>query len=85
MTNKEQLKQLARDIKFESVMFADEFKYSKKEDLRYFLWMCELFLWLKNNDCTGDVYNVVMDTELTEQHLIHIIKYNQDRNKLPKK
>lgn len=49
MTNKEQLKQLARDIKFESVMFADEFKHSKKEELRYTLWLSELQLWIKNN------------------------------------
>ena len=43
---KQQLKKLARDVKFQSVMFADEFGHSTREDLRYYLWMVELHLWL---------------------------------------
>jgi hypothetical protein len=37
---------LARDIGFESKMFALEFKNNTKEPLRYYLWMRELELWL---------------------------------------
>ena len=41
-TNKELLKKMAREINFQSALFADEFKFSNKEDLRFYLWMCEL-------------------------------------------
>ncbi len=44
--SKQQLKKLAKDAKFQSVMFADEFGHSTREDLRYYLWMVELHQWL---------------------------------------
>ena len=44
--SKQQLKKLAKDVKFQSVMFADEFGHSTREDLRYYLWMVELHQWL---------------------------------------
>ena len=59
MTRKEELKKLARDIKFESKIFADEFGHSSKEPLRYYLWMCELQKWLR------DVHNIHIDIVLT--------------------
>lgn len=73
MTNKEQLKQLARDIKFESVIFADEFKFSKKEDLRYYLWLCELNKWLGDN---FGIYSteINLNTDWIELRLILFIE-----------
>lgn len=64
LKQKEQLKKLTREIGFESLMFADEFGYSKKEDLRYYLWMHELNKWINNE--TG------LDCVLS-----HSIAYNQ--------
>ena len=46
MSNKETLIKLAQDKGFKSQIFTDtEWLYSSKEDLRYYLWMCELELW----------------------------------------
>lgn len=46
---KEYLKKIAKTSGFQSVIFADEFKYSNREPLRYQLWMFELHQWLKDN------------------------------------
>jgi hypothetical protein len=85
LKQKETLKTLARDIKFQSVMFSDEFGYSNRESLRYYLWMCELNLWLfttLNFSCIGDdSYN---DVKL-QTILIHSIILLQENNKLPKR
>lgn len=43
---KSEVKRLAAKLKFQSVMFADEFEFSNREDLRYQLWMVELTKWL---------------------------------------
>ena len=46
---KEEVKRMANRLKFQSVMFADEFGHSNKEDLRYQLWLIELIKWLCDN------------------------------------
>ena len=46
LKDKASLKQLASKLGFQSVMFADEFQYSNREDLRYLLWMVELTKWI---------------------------------------
>lgn len=54
MSNKETLIKLAQDKGFKSQIFTDtEWLYSSKEDLRYYLWMCELYKWLSENFITG--------------------------------
>jgi hypothetical protein len=80
------LKALAREIKFESVMFADVFGHSTREPLRYYLWMCELNRWLSDKKCLSafTLLNTVTDESL-QSTLIAIIKHGQDNNKLPKK
>lgn len=75
MTRKEELKKLARDIKFESKMFADEFGHSNKEPLRYYLWMCELAKWLVNNQNTGVHFDIAQSDETLEYQLISNINY----------
>lgn len=46
-TKKKTLIKLAHDKGFRSQIFTDtEWLYSSKEDLRYYLWMCELDLWV---------------------------------------
>lgn len=44
--NKDKLKSLAKKCEFKSEIFADEFQHSNKEELRYYLWRCELIRWL---------------------------------------
>jgi hypothetical protein len=59
---------LARDMKFESVIFPIEFKFSGREPVRYYLWMRELELWLLDNhnikvniyNCSDDVCQVMV-------------------------
>lgn len=46
---KSKIKKLAKNVKFVSVMFADEFGFSNREPLRYYLWKCELIKWIKEN------------------------------------
>ena len=46
---KKVLLELAREIKFESALLPLEFKFSAREPLRYYLWMCELEKWLRDN------------------------------------
>ena len=79
------LKALAREIKFESVMFADVFGYSTREPLRYYLWMCELNKWLYDTIGFTCIDNLSYDYEHLESMLINNIKELQDINKLPKK
>ena len=82
------LKALAREIKFESVMFADVFGYSTREPLRYYLWMRELELWLFNTHKikpVGKRTTISYSTELLQQQLKQTIEFNQTLNKLPKK
>ena len=43
---KKKIKELANKLGFKSNMFADEFKHSHRESLRYYLWICELQKWL---------------------------------------
>lgn len=83
MTNKEKIKQLANKIGFESKMFADEFKFSNKEDLRYYLWLHELNKWVFDKtyfDCTfnHNVYN-------NELSLINCITFLIDNGTLKTK
>ena len=48
LKTKEEVKRLANKLGFQSILFADEFGHSSKEDLRYLLWMIELIQWLAN-------------------------------------
>lgn len=46
---KEQIIQKAKQLGFVSKFFNDKpYKYSGKEDLRYYLWLCELSQWLQD-------------------------------------
>lgn len=46
---KDQIIQKAKQLGFVSKFFNDKpYKYSNKEDLRYYLWLSELSLWLQS-------------------------------------
>jgi hypothetical protein len=79
------LKALAREIKFESVMFADVFGYSTREPLRYYLWMCELNLWLKEKTKSPVYTTFSVDTEKNQKYLISKILMHQEAGVLPKR
>ena len=66
MSNKETLIKLAQDKGFKSQIFTDtEWLYSSKEDLRYYLWMCELYKWLADNYTIGlNLNNSEMEANL---------------------
>lgn len=66
---------LANEIKFESIMFPKPFDFSGREDLRYYLWMRELELWLGDkyeDECY--FYNTTMIISGLEFLLIDRIK-----------
>ena len=87
LEQKEVLKRLARDIKFQSVMFSDEFGYSNREPLRYYLWLRELELWLYVNykiKPFGKQFNS-LNTELLQNDLKQVIEFHQTLGKLPKR
>lgn len=68
MTNKEKIKQLANKIGFESKMFADEFKFSSKEDLRYYLWLHELNRFIYNT--TGE--SIILNNSISNNETVLI-------------
>lgn len=77
---KEKLKKLASAAGFQSVIFADEFKYSNREPLRYKLWMFELHQWLKDNyfeeveSMVGYEFFDFIDLKALEENLIVILQ-----------
>lgn len=71
--SKDKLIQLARKIQFESVMFAEEFKHSKKEDLRYYLWQHELNLFIIKQ--TKIPFVLDTDVKSNERRLINAITF----------
>ena len=85
LKQKEHLKELASDIGFESVMFANEFVNSNREELRYKLWLWELTLWLNKTFDGKDFKSNTVYTTDVESYLIGKIKQYQNINKLPKK
>lgn len=51
---KQELILLATKKGFTSKMFSDtEWKHSDREDIRYYLWMCELYKWIADNYIIG--------------------------------
>lgn len=70
MTNNKQIIiKLANNINFQSKLFAIEFKNSNKENLRYYLWLRELELFL--SDKFGN--NLNFNKQELEQKLINIM------------
>ncbi len=55
---KQELILLATKKGFTSKMFSDtEWKHSDREDIRYYLWMCELYKWIDENSNIGLTLN----------------------------
>ena len=81
---KDTLKRLAKEIGFESVMFADIFGFSKKEDTRYYLWMCELNLWLKEKTESPVYGTFSVNSEKNQEYIISKILMHQEEGVLPK-
>ena len=74
LERKNKLIQLSKDIKFESKMFPLEFKHNSKEELRYYLWMCELMKWLMENYFVdGESVNINPDS--LEYDITEVIEY----------
>jgi hypothetical protein len=69
LERKKVMVQLSKDIGFESRMFSIEFKHNTKEDLRYYLWMRELELWLANKYPTYCKY----DNTVTDQFELELV------------
>ena len=65
---KQELILLATKKGFTSKMFSDtEWKHSDREDIRYYLWMCELYKWLSDNFLTEKFFsNSEMESNLLE-------------------
>lgn len=64
---KQEIIQKAKQLGFISKFFNDKpYKYSNNEDLRYYLWLCELSLWLRDN------YKIYL-----QPHLIAQFQLNQ--------
>lgn len=64
---------LANNIKFVSeILYNKPYKYNTKENLRYYLWMCELKLFIINKySINVDVYP---SANFNNKYLISIIK-----------
>ena len=72
MSNKETLIKLAQDKGFKSQIFTDtEWLYSSKEDLRYYLWMCEFRRWLYTT--RSIIISIYPNTYSMEEGLIYIL------------
>ena len=78
-------KALAREIKFESVMFADEFKHSTREPLRFILWLWELTLWLNEKVNNESFKGITIYEDDVVNYLITNIEHYQNIGILPKK
>lgn len=86
LKQKNLLKELASDIGFESVMFADEFVNSNREELRFILWSTELTRYLLEKT-KSPIYQMVDIGNITKttDYLINKITMHQDAGVLPKK
>lgn len=71
---------LAKKIGFVSKIFADEFKHSNKESLRYYLWLCELMKWATETYNLGDVSINIGETKLEDDALITLTFLNSLHN-----
>lgn len=75
ITNKQNIIKLANNINFQSKLFAIEFKNSNKENIRYYLWLRELELFLYDNFGLDDKFgnNLNFNNQELEQKLINIM------------
>lgn len=77
--NKKLLLSLAKEIKFESKIFPNEFLHNSKEPLRYKLWQCELLIWLNSK---GFLCNIPVNLDSLEYDLINNINVYSHQIKL---